>query len=177
MRLFFVRHGQTDWNRQDRIQGHTDIPLNTTGIMQAEELRNQIKARGLKFDVVYASPLKRVQKTAEIVADGQNEVIIDRRLMERGAGEFEGRPCIEFFNSEIDFLNPEINADNYGVEPINDFTARVHGFLQDLTKKHAADARILIVSSSGVMKRAYLTLTGGENPPNFSNSEIFELEI
>ena len=57
MRLFLVRHGQTDWNVSHKAQGQTDIPLNATGILQAEELREKLK--DYQFDKCYVSPLKR----------------------------------------------------------------------------------------------------------------------
>ncbi len=57
MQIYLVRHGETDWNRENRLQGQTDIPLNNTGISQAYQLRQKINARNLKFDAVYVSPL------------------------------------------------------------------------------------------------------------------------
>jgi len=140
MRLYFARHGQTDWNLQDRVQGQADIPLNDTGIRQAKSLHKQIKAQGLEFDAVYASPLSRVLTTAKIAIADRYNIIIDDRLKERAVGQFEGRPCGELFNHEIDFLDLELNAGNYGVEPIRDFTERVASFLQDLAKNYPADS-------------------------------------
>ena len=177
MKLYFARHGQTNWNLRDRIQGHADTPLNDTGIAQAKALQNWIKSHGLKFDAVYSSPLSRVLETAKIATDNQYNIIIDERLMERHAGQFEGRPCTELFDHEIDFLDLDLNTSDYGIEPIRDFVDRINDFLHSLAKNHPADAQIFIVSSSGIMKRSYIILTGDDNPPNFANGEIFEYEI
>ena len=89
MKVYIVRHGQTDWNVQHKAQGRSDIPLNETGRRQAEELRDKIK--DIKFDAVYASPLKRARETAEIATDGEYKIVFDDRLMERSFGDFEGK--------------------------------------------------------------------------------------
>lgn len=103
MKLYLVRHGQTDWNLQDKIQGWADVPLNDAGIKQAERLRDQLHKKNIIPDKVYASPLQRVRSTAKIITDGKQQIIIDERLMERNVGELEGRSCREFFDFEIDF--------------------------------------------------------------------------
>ena len=87
--FYFLRHGQTEWNREGRYQGTSDIPLNAIGIAQARaaaELLSQVK-----IDRIVASPLSRALKTAEIVA-GQCGAPIhtDRGLVERAFGSFEG---------------------------------------------------------------------------------------
>lgn len=104
MKLYLVRHGQTDWNLQDKIQGWADVPLNDAGIKQAERLRDQLHKKNIIPDKVYASPLQRVRSTAKIITDGKQQIIIDERLMERNVGELEGRSCREFFDFEIDFF-------------------------------------------------------------------------
>ena len=65
--LYLVRHGETDWNRQHRIQGLTDIPLNETGRAQARATGRLLSRRS--FDGIYASPLDRAMETARIIAD------------------------------------------------------------------------------------------------------------
>ena len=67
-RLFLIRHGETDWNRQRKLQGHTDIPLNDLGRAQAESLRSLIT--DLRFDEVLASDLQRARRTGEICLPG-----------------------------------------------------------------------------------------------------------
>ena len=65
MNLYLVRHGQTDWNIQGRIQGSTDIELNSTGLNQAQKTAELLK--NIDFDVIYSSPLKRTVDTAKII--------------------------------------------------------------------------------------------------------------
>ena len=69
MPYYFVRHGQTDWNKEKRLQGIRDIPLNETGLNQARELRKQVEQNNLFFDKVYTSPLTRAVVTAEMVSN------------------------------------------------------------------------------------------------------------
>lgn len=177
MRLYLVRHGETDWNMRDLMQGWSDIPLNSTGLAQAEFLRSIIAKYGLEFNAIYSSPLQRTRKTAEIMAGTDQQVIIEPRLLERGDGEFEGRPCSLFFDSPINFLDPDLNSSAYGVEPILDFSYRISTFLTEVSYSYPDDARLLIVASNGVMKRTHILITGKYNPPNFKNAMIYEYEL
>lgn len=88
MKLYLVRHGETSWNIGRKVQGQTDIPLNETGVRQAEKVREELKDE--VFGVCYCSPLMRARRTAEIVVDGRVEIVIDDNLKERGFGELEG---------------------------------------------------------------------------------------
>ena len=78
MKLYLARHGQTDWNLEHKAQGQVDIPLNDTGIKQAEELKDKLKS--YDFDICYCSPLKRAIQTAEIAVDGRTQIILDGNL-------------------------------------------------------------------------------------------------
>lgn len=69
MRLIFIRHGETDWNVQKKIQGCTDIPLNEMGIIQAESLARQLEKEDLNVNKIYTSKLVRARKTAEIIGE------------------------------------------------------------------------------------------------------------
>lgn len=181
MNLYFVRHGQTDWNARHLTQGWTDIPLNETGIQQAKTLHDKLAQSGLSFDAVFSSPLKRAQRTAEIATAGNYEIIFDDRLKERNCGEFEGKPSGSIFdNCDIDFFDPVLNSSAFGVEPINDMTNRVRDFLNDLQTKYSKDANILIFTSNGVMLRAHIIITGDstrDHLPKYANSEIYSYKI
>jgi broad specificity phosphatase PhoE len=97
-RVFYIfRHGETDWNKEKRCQGHTDIALNETGIIQARELAQKIS----KFSIehIYTSDLSRAQKTGEIVAIYNNiPMTVDSRLREMSYGEAEGLAVTEIAN-------------------------------------------------------------------------------
>ena len=92
MRLFLVRHGETDWNKERRIQGATDIPLNSFGRYLAEETAKGLKA--VSLDVCFSSPLMRAYETAEIILRGRDvQIFADNRLIEMRFGEWEGKRC------------------------------------------------------------------------------------
>ncbi len=86
--LVAIRHGQTDWNVEERFQGHLDIPLNRVGYGQAKTLRSRLA--GIRFDTAYSSPLQRALATAQIIASGV-PVFVDTRLIEIHHGCWQGR--------------------------------------------------------------------------------------
>ena len=87
--IYLVRHGETDWNAEKKIQGHTDIALNQNGRKQAKELANTIAH--LKIDKIISSDLLRARETAEIVNEEINKrVSFDTRIKEVGFGLLEG---------------------------------------------------------------------------------------
>ena len=120
MEIFVVRHGQTEWNALEKLQGQTDIELNEVGREQAQITGEQIKNENI--DLIITSPLKRARETAEIINKNFNAPIIeDKRLMERGYGELEGKTRIERkmlkeISDEIDeFCNYNKNLYTYNV--------------------------------------------------------------
>ena len=103
MRVFVVRHGETDWNVEGRFQGQMDTKLNARGVKQAELLAERLKNH--KFDAVLTSPLSRARVTAEMIAAkaGIPEVTIIKELTEINHGDWEG--CLA---DEISSKWPEI---------------------------------------------------------------------
>lgn len=90
MRILLIRHGETDYNLERRIQGHKDIALNARGLKQAQEVADVLVARE-KIDAVISSDLLRASKTAQTIADAANAPIFSRiGLRERHMGELEG---------------------------------------------------------------------------------------
>ncbi len=93
--FLFLRHGQTDWNVEGRMQGHTDIPLNATGIAQAHAAAETL--RGHTFTRIIASPLQRAKHTAQIIATAHNTPLeFCDQLKERTFGSVEGQLWHEF---------------------------------------------------------------------------------
>jgi len=89
-----LRHGVTDWNRQGRFQGRTDVPLNDEGISQAHAAADRL--RKLSFDHVVASPLVRALKTAEIIAAAAGKPLdVDDGIIECDFGSLEGTSIAE----------------------------------------------------------------------------------
>ena len=92
MKLYLIRHGETDWNKTRRLQGQVDIPLNDFGRKLARETAPALQT--VPFEVVYTSPLLRAKETAELViGDRKIPMIEDTRIMEMGFGEYEGLIC------------------------------------------------------------------------------------
>jgi broad specificity phosphatase PhoE len=127
-----VRHGETDWNREGRWQGHSDTHLNELGREQAARVAAQLDG----VDVIYSSDLARAKETADVVARRLGlDVLVDGRLRERSFGAWEGKtgPEIEaeFRDAHARWLAGEgPGADD--AEPFADFGARVEGFLRDV---------------------------------------------
>lgn len=142
MKIYFLRHGETDWNKNGMMQGHSDIPLNENGIAQANSIAEFM--HGKQFNIVYVSPLKRALDTAKIVVKAKaNLIVLDHRLKERGYGEFEGSPYEQYrelIKENEDFI-PK------GGESRVEFRKRIKEFFENLDEKHED---ILIVAHGGV---------------------------
>ena len=92
MLIYIVRHGETDWNKEHKVQGAVDIPLNKYGIHLAEETADGLE--NIRFDAAYSSPLSRAKKTAEVILKGRNiKIKEDKRIQEICFGAYEGM-CI-----------------------------------------------------------------------------------
>lgn len=145
MLLYLVRHGETDWNRQRRIQGSTDIPLNDTGRQQAHSTAGLLGRR--RWDAVFSSPLSRAFETASIIATelGLPDPTPVDALVERSYGQAEG-----FTDRELDRLFPG-DTPVPGREPREDVTARVLPALLGLASSCPGE-RVVVVSHGGVIR-------------------------
>ncbi len=124
MKIYVTRHGQTDYNAGDRMQGRIDIPLNETGIKQAQETRKKVE--NVKFDAVYSSPLGRAITTASIIGNIDKEnIITDERIIEASFGRYEG---IGYYKVGLPMAGywgfPEIFPAPPGVETIKSMIQR-----------------------------------------------------
>lgn len=103
LEIFFVRHGETVWNKEQRVQGVSDLDLNAEGLKQAESLAYYLQDRS--FSAIYTSPLKRALFTARIINRFHNvPLYVDPRLMEMDQGRFEGLSYNELMLCEKEFL-------------------------------------------------------------------------
>jgi len=110
--LTLVRHGETLWNKENRIQGHTDIELNDHGRMQVHKLALSLK--GAKIDAIVASPLKRAYETAEVIANFHHiNIQIDRNLQELDHGDFESLTIQQLKETHGDFLKAWVDNPSY----------------------------------------------------------------
>lgn len=161
MKIYLIRHGETDYNKNKMIQGQCDIELNEYG----RELA-RATAEGLKdvpFDVVYTSPLSRARETAQIVTGGRNVVWIEEpRIQEICFGEYEGKHCgrKNFDVPDKDFLNFFFDTAHYhtppGGESFEDIIKRTGDFLAELTGKREYAEKTVLVSTHGCALKAIL---------------------
>ena len=177
MKLYFVRHGQTDWNVKKIAQGQTDIPLNATGIQQAETLRDKIQS--YQLDICYASPLQRTVQTAKIVVNDRCPIIFDNNLKERSFGSLEGTNPATW---PEDILDLRLNSHLGNCETLKDTLARSQKVLDRIKSEQPANARILIVGHGSILKTLHYNIIGFDEDTNFhdfhiSNGEIVEYDI
>ena len=147
--LILARHGQTDWNIEGRWQGHSDTPLNATGLEQARLLAGELA--GERFAAIYSSDLQRARVTAETVARPLGlSVHTDPRLRELNMGAWEGRLV-----TELPALTPEAWAERQrnpidsrppGGESVRELAGRVIPAIASICAAHPAGARLLIIS-------------------------------
>lgn len=104
IRILLVRHGETDWNRLQRFQGRSDVPLNETGLAQAEALGLALRAEPLCS--FYSSPLKRALETARIIRKHHPmaPLLVDGDLVEMHLGAFDGMRASDWAASNREFL-------------------------------------------------------------------------
>lgn len=162
--IYIVRHGQTDWNVEGRYQGRKDIELNKTGIKQAEEMKEKLK--GIKFDQVFSSPLKRAYKTAQIITDCP--ITLDNRIIERCNGELEGKLKSETVNM-VDFTDD--NEKRMGIETLPDFRKRINCFF-DYIDQNYRGKNILVVTHAGVSIYARCYFEGEPKDGNYNNYKL-----
>lgn len=126
--IYVVRHGQTDWNKDRKMQGRMGLPLNKYGIEQAEALKE--KTQEINFDFVFSSPQERAMQTAEIISG--LPAVVDNRLDVFDLGEADG-----LYISEVRRVGslPDSSI-YYGVEDPKEFVSRVIDFMQELEKQY-----------------------------------------
>lgn len=143
--IYLVRHGQTDWNLEKKLQGHQDIPLNDNGREQAIRVSNAIK--DYKIDKIYSSDLLRASETAKIINKKFNlDIILDNRLREINYGDLEGVPKLNLSKDTWDIFNT--NPLKLNAEPIVNVYNRIKDFFDELDK----NKNILIVAHGGALR-------------------------
>ena len=160
-RLIVVRHGETAWNVDTRIQGHLDIPLNATGLWQARQLGDALA--GEAISAIYTSDLLRARKTAQAVADATGAALVDEPgLRERAFGSFQGRTF-----AEVEAEHPEQarrwrqRDPDYapqGGESLRVLRERVVDTTHRLAARHPGEL-VLLVTHGGVLDVLYRAAT------------------
>ena len=136
MRIWLARHGETDLNKNKRMQGRSDVPLNETGRWQAGVVRKAIAREygEVTFDAVFASPLDRAIETASIISGfSRDEIQIDDRIMETDFGKYEQRTYTKMGAAmTLDWALPEVFPAPDTVESIASMRERSQSFVMDL---------------------------------------------
>ena len=132
LQVYLVRHGETQWNAERRIQGQSDSPLTAKGEQQAQQVAERAKALGITH--VIASDLGRTQRTAEIIADYcECEISLDARLRELDMGVLEQRPIDSLTEEEEQWRRQLVNGTSDGRIPegesMQELSDRMHAVL------------------------------------------------
>lgn len=148
MDIYLLRHGETDWNKERLLQGHTDTLLNEKGKRQVEETAQKLADLGVSMDAIVTSPLKRARESAAIAACAlgfpQEKIVVEELLIERGFGEGEG-----MLLEEMKARYP--NRDCPGMESREELVARAGLALQKITETFADAERILLAAHGAIL--------------------------
>lgn len=157
-----MRHGESEWNHEGRIQGHTDVPLSELGRRQVRFLAQRLA--GERFDAAYASDLSRAVDTATgILGERGISLITDPDLREFSYGTWEGLTL-----QEVEVQDPELFAGRFvrgdnafaapGGEDSAQLLARVRRFYEGAVQHHSDDDNILVVAHGGSIRALALCL-------------------
>lgn len=145
--LYVARHGQTEWNAQNRVCGITDVGLTDKGIEQAKHLARKVESKNI--NIIISSSLTRAIETSKIVSDICNVPIeVDARLIEQNYGIYEGidRKNNNFLDNKRNFVYKYPNG-----ESMMQVAYRVYGLIDDIKTRYKG-MNILIISHGGVCR-------------------------
>ena len=149
--LLLVRHGETDWNADGRLQGQTDRPLSEVGRRQAAQLADELAEEEL--EAIYSSDLARARETAEIVGARLGlPVVVDPDLREKDWGTWEGLTSVE--RDRVEFVGESTEAHQ----------ERMLRSLRRIAKRHPGDLRVLVITHGGSMRRVQTATFGWALP-------------
>lgn len=170
--LGLLRHGQTDWNVDFRLQGTTDIPLNSVGVEQAQRAGSLIRASD--WDVLITSPLGRARETARLVAVGAGlpTPVVEPLLLERAFGDAEGLTHSEWREKyPVGSLVP-------GSETLEQLADRARELLEHIAAKYPGQ-RVLAVSHGALIRKVVKLASNGLYPAEgerFGNASLNTLQ-
>jgi len=161
-RVYLVRHGETEWNKLSKVQGHTDIELSPKGLQQAKLLAERLMKENI--DVIYSSSLKRAFKTAEIIA-GYKKCILEKSdvYKEICYGPWEGMTINEIkerYNEHYRILREDPASFVLpGAETLSEVSERMYNAIKGIVEKHKG-SNILLVSHGTAIKAAIIRILG-----------------
>ena len=160
--LLLIRHGESTWNREGRVQGWLDPPLSERGVQQAALLAERLRAQPI--DALYASPLQRARATAQAIADLKGlPLSVDDRLREHRLGGIQGLTADEIA-SKFPQLHARVGQTDLWVsapdeEPLEEFSERMRLCGAALAERHAGQT-IAVVSHGGSINRLLMAWLG-----------------
>jgi len=168
--ILLARHGETDWNLERRVQGHTDRPLNDTGQAQARALAEELA--GERVDAIYASDLARAFDTARAIAEPRGLPVVPiPELRERDFGTWEG-----LLDDEILERFPQARGGPWGdAETVDQLEDRVLEALRRIAERHP-DEQVLVVSHGGPL-RAILRHCSSEAVTRIENCHVARIAV
>ena len=186
MVLYFVRHGETQWNTLGKLQGEKDIPLNDQGKMLAEITGKALE--NVRFDKVIISPYIRAKQTAQLIAGKDTPMESDRRIREITWGQWDGLTAEQIkergkkYIYDLFYTDPFAFPGAPGGETIRQVCERGKSFFEDISgREDLADCNVLVVTHGcavrGILNHLY------ENPDDFwqggvpANCSVNILEI
>ena len=166
LRLYLVRHGRTAWNETGRFQGHSDVPLDSVGVRQAQQAAHWLAECVRSPQGVYTSDLLRASQTAKPIAHAlQVPLSLEPRLRERYWGDWEGLTLDEvrqrYHDQHLTYLYDPLNGTPPSAEPMSLFWERVSDFIHALFKTHA-DGEWVIVGHGGSLRIILCEVLGGD---------------
>ncbi len=161
MEIYIVRHGETMWNREKRLQGHKDIMLNESGIEAAKRTGDALK--DVHFDKIYSSPLTRAYDTAMYIkGDRDISIIKDDRIKEIKLGDLEGKRGEDLINDEEStfryfFTQPQLFVPDENGESFEELIARAKDFMQNEIEPNADKLERVMIVAHGAMNKAIVS--------------------
>ena len=168
MNIYLLRHGETDWNKEGRIQGHTDIPLNRKGRMQIAQTAKGLAGICPNIDLIICSPLVRARESAEIAAKGLHypidQIIVEPMLIERCFGEAEGLTAEERARRYPNYQYSDTGYRFPGIEEYDDLMKRADSVFQKIVSTYQDKENILAVSHGAILAAVITVVTDGKIP-------------
>ncbi len=157
MKLYIIRHGETQWNAQKKLQGASDTELNEKGIALARETGKALAE--IPFYCCFTSPLKRARETARLVL-GEKKVPVyaDKRIQEISFGEWEGRDSALLPGKMLDnfFHHTDCYKAPEGGESLEEICRRTKDFWEDITSREELQDKTILIATHGCAMRALL---------------------
>ena len=177
MKVYFVRHGKTEYNIKKMIQGDRDIPLSDVGREEIRKFKNEVDK--LEFDVCICSPFDRAKETAKILVGDRTNIIVNDYLKERHVGKLEGTSTDNYDVHK--YWNINYEKDELDIETPKEVLERARRFIEYI-KENYKDETILVVDHDGIIKAIHYVIVGYDDNTDLTSfycehNKIYEYEI